>query len=121
MTDEDAPQLGLATTEELLAEVAVRMEVTQNSLNGRELGSLCREALERLDPGVLRYRSTNTLLLKQESRGLDMSDPDIREMARHHHTPVEHWSNTGTLMGVNCDMCSNSWPCATVTALRRFQ
>ena len=49
--------LGLATTEELLTELAVRMEVTQNSTKGRELGVLCREALDKLDHGVLAYRT----------------------------------------------------------------
>lgn len=56
----DEPLLGLATTEELLRELAVRMEVTQNSIKGRHLGELCREALDKLDPGVLRYRTVNS-------------------------------------------------------------
>lgn len=56
MSDE-CPNLGLATTEMLLEEVAVRMEVSQNSLKGRELGALCREAIANLDAGVLRYRT----------------------------------------------------------------
>lgn len=41
------------TTRELLAEVATRMERTQNSLRGRDLAVLCREALENLDQAVL--------------------------------------------------------------------
>lgn len=49
------PLLGLATTRQLLDELAVRMEVTQNSHKGRELGVLCREAIDNLDPGVLNY------------------------------------------------------------------
>ncbi len=36
------PLLGLATTRELLTEVATRMEITQNSIKGRDLGVLCR-------------------------------------------------------------------------------
>lgn len=47
--------LGLATTRELLVELAVRMEITQNSNKGRELGVLCREAMANLDRGVLNY------------------------------------------------------------------
>lgn len=50
------PMLGLATTEELLTEVAVRMEATQNSLKGSDLGRLCREAIANLSAGVLGYR-----------------------------------------------------------------
>jgi hypothetical protein len=58
MADEvEAASLGLATTRELLEEVAVRMEVTQNSTKGRELGSLCREAIDNLSNGVLDYRT----------------------------------------------------------------
>lgn len=57
---EDAPLLGLATTRELLTELAVRMEVTQNSIKGRELGCLCREALENLDRWVLDYRTVRS-------------------------------------------------------------
>jgi hypothetical protein len=52
---EEHPLLGLATTRELLEELAVRMEITQNSTKGRDLGVLCREAMEKLDPGVLNY------------------------------------------------------------------
>lgn len=46
------------TTEELLRELAWRMRETQNSLRGRELGSLCEEALVNLDRGVLEYLRT---------------------------------------------------------------
>lgn len=53
----DQPLLGLATTRELLAELATRMEVSQNSIKGDELGALCREAIENLDAGVLEYRT----------------------------------------------------------------
>ena len=53
---DDEPRLGLATTRELLEELAVRMEVTQNSLKGRDLGRLCREALANLASFVLDYR-----------------------------------------------------------------
>lgn len=56
---QEEPLLGLATTQQLLEELAVRMEVTQNSLKGRELGRLCREALANLDRGVLSYRTVD--------------------------------------------------------------
>lgn len=52
-------QLGLATTRELLEEVAARMEITQNSTSGRALGRQCREAVAKLDSGVLDYRVTD--------------------------------------------------------------
>lgn len=55
-----APNLGLATTRELLTELAVRMEVTQNSTNGRALGRLCRNALEHLAKNVLDYRTVSS-------------------------------------------------------------
>lgn len=53
--------LGLATTRQLLRELAVRMEVTQNSLitqnslKGLELAKFCREALAQLSPATLNY------------------------------------------------------------------
>lgn len=56
---QDKPLLGLATTAELLAELEVRMRVTQNSLNGRELGRLCSAALVNLDKSVLNYRTVD--------------------------------------------------------------
>lgn len=55
----DQPNLGLATTRELLEELATRMEVTQNSTAGRELGVMCRKAVENLQVGVLQYRTVN--------------------------------------------------------------
>jgi hypothetical protein len=55
----DEPMLGLATTAELLVEVAARMEITQNSIKGREIGRLCREALDNLAPSVLVYRTVD--------------------------------------------------------------
>lgn len=66
---EDGPLLGLATTEELLIEVAVRMEVTQNSLKGRDLGRLCREAIANLGPGILGYRTV------REDQADNQADP----------------------------------------------
>lgn len=45
-----------ASTRELLEELAARMEATQNSTKGRELGRLCREAVDNLDAGILNYR-----------------------------------------------------------------
>lgn len=41
------------TTRELLAELAGRMQRTQNSTKGRELGQLCSEAMENLASGIL--------------------------------------------------------------------
>lgn len=52
----DQPNLAMASTRELLVEVAVRMEKTQNSNNGRELASMCRAACDNLARGVLDYR-----------------------------------------------------------------
>jgi hypothetical protein len=54
------PNLGCASTDELLAEVATRMQVTQNSISGRKLGTLCEEARVQLSPGVLAYRTVNS-------------------------------------------------------------
>jgi hypothetical protein len=51
----DQPRMGLATTRELLTEVASRMQVTQNSTAGRELGRTCIDAIDNLDSGVLEY------------------------------------------------------------------
>ena len=53
------PMLGLATTRELLREVATRMEISQNSSAGRRLGELCEQAVERLDRRVLDYRTVD--------------------------------------------------------------
>jgi len=58
--EEEKPLLGLATTRQLLEEVAVRMEVSQNSNRGRELGTLCRLAMDKLSGGVLDYRTVNS-------------------------------------------------------------
>lgn len=47
--------LGYATTNELLAELATRLETTQNSISGRDLANMCREAQVRLGMGILNY------------------------------------------------------------------
>jgi hypothetical protein len=60
VTDFDKPNLELAATRELLLEVSVRMQLTQNSTAGRELGSMCRQAIENLDVSVLNYRTINS-------------------------------------------------------------
>jgi hypothetical protein len=52
----EGARLALATTRELLGEVAVRMETTQTSQKGRDLAGLCREAIANLDSSVLDYR-----------------------------------------------------------------
>lgn len=44
------------TTRELLAELGERMLNTQNSTRGRDLGVLCREALDGLDRSILERR-----------------------------------------------------------------
>lgn len=51
------PFLGLATTEQLLEEIAVRMEITPSGYGGDKIGKHCREALERLSLDVLHYRT----------------------------------------------------------------
>lgn len=51
------PLLGLATTRTLLQEIAARMEITQDSAKGREVGRLCRAAVASLDTAVLDYRT----------------------------------------------------------------
>lgn len=56
------PLLGLATTRELLTEVAVRMEVGQNGIgpetaDEQELAAYCRTVLGRLSTKVLDYRT----------------------------------------------------------------
>ncbi len=53
----EGARLALATTRELLGEVAVRMETTQTSEKGRELARFCREAIANLDASVLDYRA----------------------------------------------------------------
>lgn len=57
---DDEPLLGLATTHQLLDELAVRMEISQNSDKGRDLGSLCREAILHLAESVLEYRTVDS-------------------------------------------------------------
>lgn len=53
---------------------------------------------------------------------LDLTDPDVREMARFNHRPRERWAvsagGRGFLQGVLCDTCHNAWPCPTVIDLR---
>ncbi len=56
ITEVPGGKLARAFTRDLLVEVAFRMESSQNSDKGRELGVLCREALDHLDIGVLAYR-----------------------------------------------------------------
>lgn len=55
----EEPLLGLATTKELLEELAVRMEITQNTLAGKKIGELCRDALDNLSDSVLNYRTVD--------------------------------------------------------------
>lgn len=58
--DPGVDPLATASTREVLDEVANRMENTQNSTSGRELGRLCREAVDNLDAGVLDYRPSGS-------------------------------------------------------------
>lgn len=53
-------QLGLATTKQLLDELATRMRHTQNSTAGRLLGERCLDAIENLDDRVLGYRTVDS-------------------------------------------------------------
>lgn len=53
------PMLGAATTKQLLEELAVRMEATQNSTAGRRLAVHCREALSNFYGHVLNYRTVD--------------------------------------------------------------
>ncbi len=57
MCEMTEPLLGYATTRNLLAELAARMELSQNTTKGRELGALCEEAMEKLAPFILDHRS----------------------------------------------------------------
>lgn len=127
MTDQLEPLLGLATTKELLDEVATRMEITQNSIKGRELGAMCREAIANLDAGILRYRTVNSgpplaregKSIAQSNRAIiDLSDPLVRDMVRHNHSPTELWANDGTLLSVECITCHNAWPCLSIKNLQ---
>ena len=60
LNEEQEPRLGLATTKELLDEVATRMLIGQNSIKGRELGRLCQEAILNLEKQVLEYRTVGS-------------------------------------------------------------
>lgn len=53
------PMLGLASTRDLLGELAARMENTQNSTAGRDLARRCRDAIDKLARGVLDYRTVS--------------------------------------------------------------
>jgi len=51
---------------------------------------------------------------------LDLTDPEVREMADRNHTPDEMWSTQGVLISVHCDTCGQPWPCETRKALRDY-
>lgn len=68
------PNLGVATTDELLAELAARMETTQNSINGRRLGHMCNEARLELSPGVLGYSTAPELRGRRPSPLNDLAE-----------------------------------------------
>jgi hypothetical protein len=53
--EEEPAKLGLATTRDLLEEVACRMEITHRTWRGRRLALACREALANLERRVLDY------------------------------------------------------------------
>lgn len=57
--DRDEPWLGLATTRELLLELASRMR-GQNSIAGEDLGHMCEEAVKHMDDWVLNYRTVDS-------------------------------------------------------------
>lgn len=52
---------------------------------------------------------------------LDLTDPEVREMARTNHVPKEWWSPTGVLLSVHCDECGHRWPCGTRERLRTHE
>lgn len=58
--EETKPQAKDLPTRELLAEIAIRMEISQNSTSGRALGRMCRDALHNLDDRVLDYRTVES-------------------------------------------------------------
>ena len=62
------PRLGLATTEQMLEEIAIRMEVCQDSLAGRAFGTECRMALQVLADEVLAYSTCNEVPHYHEDR-----------------------------------------------------
>lgn len=50
-------------------------------------------------------------------KALDLSDPEIWQMAYRHHVPGETWTASGHLIGVFCEQCGQDWPCGTKQAL----
>lgn len=58
----EGPLLGLATTAQLIEEIAVRMEITQHprTMLGDGFGSLCRDMLRNFLPEVLDYRTVDS-------------------------------------------------------------
>lgn len=54
------------------------------------------------------------------SAELDLTDPEVREMAEHNHEPQEMWTMAGQLMSVSCRACGHAWPCPTKVALREI-
>lgn len=53
----DCRVLALATNQELLEELEVRMNVLQHTVLGRSLGIKCREALQEFNNQLLGYRA----------------------------------------------------------------
>jgi hypothetical protein len=49
---------------------------------------------------------------------LDLTDPEIWEMANRHHVPDEVWNVGGKFVGLFCEKCGQAFPCATRRALR---
>jgi hypothetical protein len=49
---------------------------------------------------------------------LDLTDPEIWEMANRHHRPDEAWTVGGNFIGLFCEKCGQTYPCATRQALR---
>lgn len=50
--------------------------------------------------------------------GLD--DEQVRAMAELNHVPRERWVPVSRVF-VECEMCHQSWPCATRRVLDRFE
>lgn len=59
LDEPDAPRLGCASTRDLLEELSVRMVMSQDTADGHAFGLVCEEAMRRLDPYVLDYRTVD--------------------------------------------------------------
>jgi hypothetical protein len=51
---------------------------------------------------------------------LNLTDPDVRAMARRNHQPDEMWTFGGDVM-VICETCKKDWRCPTRLALDAWE